>query len=282
MTKRAYLHMWKPLSVSGVTLFRAEHIQQRFTRHSHEEYALGVITDGVLGFDYRGKYHLAGAGEVNLVVPGEAHTGEPALGEDWSYRMFYIQPELMQAIARQAGGDNGALPFFHAGVIQDERLAATVIGLHTDLDEQGISALEAQSRLIALLATWIRRHGENTRAATRIPGRAPDLTRVRDFLDDCWQQKPALRQLAEMAGLSPYHLLRAFIRQYGLPPHAYLIQRQLRAAKRLLDKGLPIAEVACSCGFADQSHLHRHFKRTWGITPGQYRNFVQESARGRR
>src|SRR5437879_4624604 len=144
MTKRADLHMWKPVGVSGVTLFRAEHIQQRFTRHSHEEYALGVITGGVLGFDYRGKYHLAGAGEVNLVVPGEAHTGEPALGDEWSYRMFYIQPALMQAVARQAGGDNGALPFFHAGVIQDERLAATVIGLHADLDEQGISALEAQ------------------------------------------------------------------------------------------------------------------------------------------
>ena len=281
MTKRADLHMWKPVGVSGVTLFRAEHIQQRFTRHSHEEYALGVITGGVLGFDYRGKYHLAGAGEVNLVVPGEAHTGEPALGEDWSYRMFYIQPELMQAVARQAGCDNGALPFFRAGVIKDETLAASVIELHTALDEQRVLALEAQSRLIALLAAWIRRHAEDTRAATRVPGRAADIARVRDFLDDCWQQKPALSHLADMAGLSPYHLLRAFMRQYGLPPHAYLIQRQLREARRLLDKGLPIAAVACSCGFADQSHLHRHFKRTWGITPGQYRNFVQERGRGR-
>src|SRR5882762_5213184 len=134
MTKRADLHMWKPVGVSGVTLFRAEHIQQRFTRHSHEEYALGVITHGVLGFDYRGEYHLAGAGEVNLVVPGEFHTGEPALGADWSYRMFYLQPALLQEIARQTGRDNADLPFFQAGVLKDRNPAALCLELHNDLD----------------------------------------------------------------------------------------------------------------------------------------------------
>jgi AraC-like DNA-binding protein len=99
---------------------------------------------------------------------------------------------------------------------------------------------------------------------------------VREFLDDCWQGKPTLSELAAVVQLGPYQLLRAFVRSYGLPPHAYLIQRQLREARRLLDTGSSIADVAHSCGFADQSHLHRHFKRTWGVTPGQYRNFVQE------
>jgi AraC-like DNA-binding protein len=277
VTKQANLRWWKPASLPGVTLFRAEHIQQRFARHSHEEYAIGVITHGVLGFDYRGEYHLAGAGEVNLVVPGEIHTGEPALGADWSYRMFYLQPALLQEIARQTGRDNADLPFFQAGVLKDRNLAALGLELHNDLDAQRIGPLEAQSRLIALLAAWIRRYAE--RVATRIPVNTPDVARVRDFLDECWHQKPALAELAQMLELSPYQLLRAFMRQYGLPPHAYLIQRQIREAKRLLDQGLPIADAACAAGFADQSHLHRHFKRVWGITPGQYRNFVQDGRR---
>jgi AraC-like DNA-binding protein len=279
--RATHLHLWKPQGIAGITMFRAEHFQQRFARHSHEEYALGVITSGVLGFQYRGEYVRAGAGEVNVVVPGEIHTGEPALGDDWGYRMFYIEPALMHDIARQLGRRDGHLPFFRAGVIKDPVLAATIAGLHVDLDAGRASELEAQSRLTTLLAAWIRRHGEVIRRAPLASNHRPDVARVREFLDDCWQRKPALSELAALAQLSPYQLLRAFVRRYGLPPHAYMIQRQLREARRLLDAGSSIADVAHACGFADQSHLHRHFKRTWGVTPGQYRNFVQERGRPR-
>jgi AraC-like DNA-binding protein len=275
------LHLWKPAGLAGITMFRAEHFQQRFARHSHDEYALGVITSGVLGFEYRGEYVRAGAGEVNVVVPGEIHTGEPTLGDDWGYRMFYIEPAMMRDVAGQLGRGEEHLPFFRAGVIKDALLAATVVGLHLDLDAQRISQLEAQSRLIALLAAWTRRHGEVIRRPLCAPTHAPDVAGVREFLDECWHRKPTLNDLAAIAQLSPYQLLRAFVRSYGLPPHAYLIQRQLREARRQLDAGMSIADVAHACGFADQSHLHRHFKRTWGVTPGQYRNFVQERGRAR-
>jgi AraC-like DNA-binding protein len=279
--RATHLHLWKPRGIAGITMFRAEHFQQRFARHSHEEYALGVITSGVLGFQYRGEYVRAGAGEVNVVVPGEIHTGEPALGDDWGYRMFYIEPELMRDIAGQLGRRDGHLPFFRAGVIKDPVLATTIVSLHMDLDAGRASELEAQSKVTTLLAAWVKRHGEVIRRAPFPANHTPDVARVREFLDDCWQRKPALSELAALAQLSPYQLLRAFVRRYGLPPHAYMIQRQLREARRLLDAGSPIADVAHACGFADQSHLHRHFKRTWGVTPGQYRNFVQERGRPR-
>lgn len=280
-TQQAQLRLWQPASLAGVTLFRAEHIQQRFARHSHDEYALGVITNGVLGFDYRGEYLLAGAGEINLVVPGEVHTGQPALGEDWSYRMFYLQPALLQETVAQLGRGAANLPFFRPGVLRDVPLAAEIVELHDDLGEQRILPLEAQSRLLALLTTWIRRYSEQSLPATRVSAHAPKIARVRDYLDECWWLKPTLNSLAAMAELSPCQLLRAYTRQYGLPPHAYLVQRQVREAKRLLDAGQTLADVAFRCGFADQSHLNRHFKRTWGVTPGQYRNFVQENSRGR-
>jgi AraC-like DNA-binding protein len=276
------LHLWTHAGLTGVKLFRAEQFRQRFARHSHDEYALGVITGGVLGFDYRGERLRAGSGEINVVVPGEAHTGHPALGESWSYRMFYIEPALMQDIARQLGRDDAQLPFFRAGVIADRPLAARVLRLHQDLESQHVCALEVQSRLTVLLAAWTRRHGARTRTAVEDFGGVPNVSAVRDFLNDCWQQKPTLRQLAQMVELSPYQLLRAFSRRHGLPPHAYLIQRQVREAQRLIERGAPIADAAGGAGFADQSHLNRHFKRICGVTPGQYRNFVQASRGPRR
>lgn len=281
---RAQTRLHRPASLPGLTLFGAEGLTQKFARHSHDEYALGVVTDGALGFHYRGGSHLAGAGEVNIVVPGEVHTGEPALGRHWSYRMFYLQPQLLQEAARQAGRRDATLPFFRAGVLRDPALAAAVLALHGDLLQDTVQPLEAQSRLLALLTTWLDRHAERSGAATRrqtMARHAKAVGQVREFLEEHWLQRPTLEQLALLAGLSPFQLLRAFSREYGLPPHAWLVQRQLREARRLLALGVPPAEAAAASGFADQSHLHRHFQRTWGFTPGQFRNFVQEGAAGR-
>jgi AraC-like DNA-binding protein len=80
-----------------------------------------------------------------------------------------------------------------------------------------------------------------------------------------------LARLADVAGLDAFSLLRGFARAYGLPPHAWLIQERVRRAQALLRKGIALADAAVDVGFADQSHLNRHFKRVLGITPGSYR-----------
>ncbi|GFE80137.1 transcriptional regulator [Steroidobacter agaridevorans] len=262
--------LWQPASLPGVTLLRGEYLQQRLARHVHEEYALGVVTRGGLGFQYRGASHLAGAGEINIVVPGEVHTGHPEIEAFWSYRTFYIAPEVMREVDVDLGTPARSLPFFAAGVLKDPKLAAGVLDLHRDIDGGAIAPIEMQSRLLVLLSAWIRRHGERARRA-KVSMRAAHVGRVREYLEDCWRERPALTQLAAMVELSSFQLLRAFEREYGVPPHAYLIQRQVREAKRMLERGVAIAEVAHTCGFADQSHLNRHFKRIWGVTPGRVR-----------
>jgi AraC-like DNA-binding protein len=265
--------LWQPGDLPGVTLLRGEYLQERLVRHAHEEYALGVVTRGGLGFNYRGASHIAGAGELNIVVPGEVHTGHPELGAFWSYRTFYIAPEILRDVDAELGAASRSLPFFAAGVLKDPELAAGALALHRDIDDAAIAPVEMQSRLLVLLASWIRRHGERARRVKAAPP-AANVARVREYLDDCWQERPVLAQLAAMAGLSSFQLLRAFARQYGVPPHAYLIQRQVREAKGMLERGVAIAEVAHACGFADQSHLNRHFKRIWGVTPGRVCNLA--------
>jgi len=55
-----------------------------------------------------------------------------------------------------------------------------------------------------------------------------------------------------------------------MPPHQYQKQVQVRRAKELLARGVPIAAVAVDTGFCDQSHLNRVFKNFTGLTPGQF------------
>jgi AraC family transcriptional regulator len=74
--------------------------------------------------------------------------------------------------------------------------------------------------------------------------------------------------------LSPYHLARLFKQATGDSPHHYLIQVRLTSARALLSAGSgqrSLAEIAAAVGFSDQSHLTRHFKRQFGVTPKQLR-----------
>ncbi len=85
-----------------------------------------------------------------------------------------------------------------------------------------------------------------------------------------------LESLSIHLGLSRFQLVRLFNRQVGMPPHAFLVQLRLAKACQLLRAGTSIATAAADSGFFDQSALTRHFRRSLGVTPRQYR----EAARG--
>ena len=79
-----------------------------------------------------------------------------------------------------------------------------------------------------------------------------------------------MTELAIMAQLSQWHFLRQFNQHVGMPPHKWLIQSRVHKARRLLKQGLRPVDIAIDCGFSDQSHLNRHFKKYLGVTPMQY------------
>jgi AraC-like DNA-binding protein len=99
--------------------------------------------------------------------------------------------------------------------------------------------------------------------------------RVRECLLDQLDSPPSLNALAELSGMSRFQVVRQFSRAHGLPPFAWLLQHRLRQAKTLIGDGTPISEAAAACGFADQSHLNRHFAQCFGFTPGQWRQSCQ-------
>ncbi len=94
-----------------------------------------------------------------------------------------------------------------------------------------------------------------------------------DYINDNLGHELSLKELAAIAQISQYHFCRAFKQMTGLSPHQYLIQQRVERAKQLLQTGeMSIGAVAIACGFAHQSHLHRHFKRLTGVTPKTFLN----------
>jgi AraC family transcriptional regulator len=95
-----------------------------------------------------------------------------------------------------------------------------------------------------------------------------------EFIHANYARELSLGDIAGAAHLSPFHLARLFKQSLGVSPHQYLIQVRVNNARWLLSAGSgerSLAEVASAVGFADQSHLTRHFKRVTGLTPRQFR-----------
>lgn len=255
-------------------MLRASYTNQNFSRHMHEDYAVGIIERGAMGFRYRGENLVASKGLINLVVPGESHDGHAFSEEGWTYRMFYLPPELMKNAAAEIS-PKSFQPHFRAGILDDSQLANQIIQVHKILDEEKTSSLEKETLLLTLLINWITRHADSQR---NIPPEGSEHRAVqiaREYIEDCYTDDSNLEQLSELGGLSPFHFIRVFEKHTGITPHAYLTQVRVNRAKTMLDSGLRLAEIAATCGFFDQSHLTRHFRRQFGITPGKYRNFIQ-------
>jgi len=255
----------------GVELLHAHFERHVYERHSHEGYAIGVTETGVQAFHCRGALHASTAGTVMAFNPDEAHDGHAAIPEGFTYRMLYLPAETVRGVLADArDGRPAALPFARAPLIRDKVLARRVQALHRALSERA-PALESEALLRDTCLRFAACHADGLFAAadTRHPSRAA-LRRARDFLRESVADDVTTAALADLAGMSRFHLCRAFARAYGLPPHAYQLQLRLAEAKRQLAAGRPPAEVAAAIGFADQSHLTKRFKGAFGITPGQF------------
>jgi AraC-like DNA-binding protein len=260
-----------------VELLHASYVKQSFSRHFHEGFALGAVEQGALRFSYRGERLTASPGCVNLVIPGEAHDGEAAGEDGWTYRMFYLDNSLMERAVFELSGKEKRLPFIAAGVLEDDALARAICSLHCQLESDELPLLEQESRLLALLTTFVARYGENRRQQTwSTDPKAVSL--VKDYLEAMYARNVSLEELSRLCGLSSFHMLRQFRAAIGVPPHAYLKQVRVRQAKTLLQRGLPLAYVAQETGFADQGHFSKQFKQITGISPKQYSKNVQEKS----
>lgn len=243
--------------VAGVETLEARHLRLHYERHFHDTYAFGIVLRGVERCSVGRALNFYEPGTVPMFNPGEVHDGAPTDERGWSYRMVYVDPSLVageRAFARQARRDAPArrrvLQLFDAidcgtqlGI--EEALAATLEAL-LDFKQPGAAA-------------------------------AAGMERVRERIDAHCCEPLRLRELCGLAALSPTRLLRSFSAVYGLTPHRYQQARRMAKAKRLIAGGMPLAEVAAACGYADQGHLNRWFVRVYGTTPGRYRrNFLQD------
>nr|NMN91028.1 AraC-like DNA-binding protein [Brenneria salicis ATCC 15712 = DSM 30166]RBP66524.1 AraC family transcriptional regulator [Brenneria salicis ATCC 15712 = DSM 30166] len=253
----------------GLEMLQAHYKNQRFSRHAHENFCIGVIEEGAQRFYRTGGEHVAPKGDIILVNADEIHTGYSAIAEGWSYRAIYPNPDLLRDLSRDMQQTQGTVPWFPDAVVHDAGLSEQLRMTFTLLAQDG-NALLKESLLFSSLAWLIMRYGKSRIHDRHLADSTQHIVTVKALMDACPEQDFSLIELADLATLSPWHFLRQFKKSIGMPPHAYLIQARLRKAKSLLLTGHSILSASSLCGFSDQSHFNRHFKKAQGVTPGEF------------
>jgi AraC-like DNA-binding protein len=253
--------------IPGVDIVRAD-TARAFSRHIHDEFGIGLIDRGAQKSASGRGLVEAGPGDLITVNPGEVHDGLPIGDHGRAWRMLYLSPELVLNLLADIAEDHPGLDVeFHHPTLHDTRIAARFEALFratASAPAASTDTLGVDSALLLLLQSLLHPRAP---APTALPS---GIAAARTRLDDELAAPASLADLAREAGLSRFQFLRAFTRATGLPPHAYLVQRRLQRARRLIGLGTPLAEAAAASGFCDQSHLTRHFVRCFGIPPGVY------------
>ncbi len=223
-----------------------------------------MTLSGVQTFQYRGAARASLPGNVIVLHPDEVHDGAAGTDAGLRYRMLYLPPErLIEAV----GGSRG-LPFVPDPIIADAEFRQCLVEALDDLAAEPQDLL--LDDLIGRMATSLWRHADGKGGAPGTPRAQQAVLRCRDYLQANSGRTVSSEELEEVSGFDRYTTARQFRKLLGTSPHRYLVMRRLDRAKIMLSEGGSLADVAADTGFADQAHFTRHFKKTFGMTPGRW------------
>ncbi len=248
---------------SGLQRLAARFAGHAYDPHRHETYGIGLTLYGVQQFNYRGSLRASRAGDVLVLHPDEAHDGHAGEDGAFAYRMLYFDPAaISQAL------DGASPPFVGDVVARDAGMAGLIDEAFADfprpLEPLAIDATVA--RMADLLER--RSDGHRRRPAGATAARA--IHRVREFLTAEAHRTVASEELERLSGLDRFTLARHFRQTFGTSPHRFQVGRRLQLAQSMIAEGAALSETAAATGFADQSHLTRHFSARFGLTPGRW------------
>jgi AraC family transcriptional regulator len=157
----------------------------------------------------------------------------------------------------------------------DPVVTAAAAAITREAGQQALgSALYVEAVATQLAVHLLRNYASVTFREPSGKGRLSpaQVRRLTEYIDSRLHESPNLETLAAVAGMGVWSFARHFRESFGRTPHAYVIERRVDRARRLLAQGcMPIKEVASACGFADQAHMTRVFQAHLHTTPAALR-----------
>jgi AraC-like DNA-binding protein len=263
------IKLWHAPDVMDAVMLKGQFVGHRYPPHAHDTHCLAVITGGALAVEVQDQRRVCRRGDVVVIDAEVVHAGVADANGQWKMRVTHVQPAALASYSERLGIPRRERFDTRTPFIVDPDLARQLYGVNwcSEVDDDSFK----RSETLATAVIGIQAKHANTIVGLPVIRRELALVRaVKDRLRGDLHSRLTLSILASDFNVTPFVLLRAFIREAGLSPHAYQQQERVRLTMPLLRGGNPIAEVSAQAGFFDQSHFTRVFKQQMGVTPKVY------------
>ena len=254
----------------NITVLDATMSDFSYSKHAHEEYSLGVTLQGRQDFFCQNAFHKSSSGNVLLFNPEDVHDGHSGGEQALKYKMLYVHPDEFRPLFRSLGYQQNSVLRLNQPMVDNPILRHQILRLSSTLQQSNYSKMEFESGLFQIAQSLVVMSG-NFDLGTQNSKRVDKLLlRARDYILASLEHNISIDDIANVANMSKFHFIRQFRQQFGITPHQYVLSCRVNLARRIIESGKSLNQAAFEAGFADDSHLNRHFKRIYGLTPKRF------------
>jgi AraC-like DNA-binding protein len=238
--------------------------------HHHPTFSIGAVDAGHSVFTGAANGPVELRPGTLVFVPAErVHACNPAPDTAWSYQMLHLDADWLRTV-RQEDDRTKAIDDEPVRIVSAPVIYARFSQLNALLFSEA-SLHDKETALIEFVGDCDTEQGLRIEAPT-VPSRlAGQIRPALDAMRAAPAAGIALNELARLAGMSRYQLIRAFRAVTGMTPHAWQLNLRINLARERMRRGDSLSCVAQHLGFADQAHFQRVFKAHTGVTPGRFR-----------
>ena len=240
--------------------------------HSHQMHILTMVTSSTpidQTIDGQSQRNLVGENNIFLLPAGASHRCD--WQHDIEFMFIGLDPQLLIKVGQEVLNPDRIELAPHFATIEDPLLQGILITLKQEIITGGLHFQLFIDQLKTTLGMHLlRNYGVRKVQLSTYNDVLPKykLDRTIDYIEAHLDQNLELEDLAQQAGVSQFYFSRLFKQSLGITPHQYVIRQRVERARQLIQQGeLGLADIALECGFANQGHLNRHFKRLTGVTP---------------
>ncbi|WP_226789008.1 AraC family transcriptional regulator [Polaribacter porphyrae] len=243
--------------LDGLEILYAKSCTTDFPPHSHSTYNISLILKNTFKTRLEDKILQAPVGTICITNADEVHATpcDSIVGN--SFFTFYISSDLMIKL------NNNQDLFFNEKVIYNQDVFKELYFLASNFNKMDFSF---ESRLKLALKRLISRNSD----VEKKPYKKSNL--YQNLINNITFDDFRLDDVASQFGVNKYKFIRLFKQETGLTPNNFVLLKKIEMSKEMLKKGNSIFDVAIDCGFYDNSHFYKNFKRFIGVNPLEFQN----------
>jgi AraC-like DNA-binding protein len=240
-------------------------------KHAHNEITITAICEGEMDIVFNNKTDKLVPDSLSVVCPNEAHYAKVIDNKSRKCYVLYLDISWCIELQKSLFMDVSNFLPLNSSLINDKQLYDSYILLCETLFSKD-SYIKKEEEIIMFFSKIFTKYCNNkSNINNSLPIYSDIIYKIQKYLDENFLRDISLDDMAQTTQLTSFHVLRLFKKNFGLTPHAYILNKKIHKAKELLKTDMLLIDIAIECGFFDQSHFNKSFKKVFQITPKEYR-----------